>query len=68
MCDLSSFGLRDMTACGAALREMGAGAESMEEVACQIIRRKRIPVGLLKPACKRVNVNQVAGNRSLGSS
>jgi hypothetical protein len=38
MFDLARFGLRDMTECGAALRQLGAGASSMEEVANRIVR------------------------------
>ena len=38
MYDLTSFSLRDMTECGAALRKLGSGASSMEEVANRIVR------------------------------
>lgn len=37
MYDLTRFSLKDMTACGAALRQMGADAGSMEEVADRIV-------------------------------
>jgi hypothetical protein len=33
MYDLTSFSLKDMTACGETLRRMGDGAASMEEAA-----------------------------------
>lgn len=33
-----SFHLRDMTACGATLRRLGAGAKSLEEVADRLVR------------------------------
>ncbi len=36
MHDLAQFGLKDMVECGAALREVGAGASSMEEVAQRV--------------------------------
>jgi hypothetical protein len=36
--DLTNFSLRDMTDCGAALRKMGLGAHTMEEVANHIVR------------------------------
>jgi hypothetical protein len=36
--DLTRFSLSDMTACGAALRAVSAGARSMEEVATRIVR------------------------------
>ncbi|HNJ20919.1 MAG TPA: PAS domain-containing protein, partial [Nitrospira sp.] len=35
---LRSFQLRDMTACGAALRQSGAGAQSFDEVADRLVR------------------------------
>jgi hypothetical protein len=38
MYDLTAFTLRDMTACGAALRRLGDGAGSMEEVGGRIAR------------------------------
>jgi hypothetical protein len=38
MYDLTNFTLSDMTACGAALRKLSAGACSMEEVARRIVR------------------------------
>ncbi|MFQ5594216.1 MAG: sensor histidine kinase [Anaerolineae bacterium] len=38
MYDLTSFTLKDMTDCGAALRKLDSGATSMEEVANQIVR------------------------------
>jgi len=38
MHDLRNFSLGSMTSCGAALRRIGAGAESMEEVADHIVR------------------------------
>ncbi len=38
MYHLSRFGLSEMTECGAALRKMGLGASSMEEVANRIVR------------------------------
>ncbi|MGH9750099.1 MAG: response regulator, partial [Candidatus Polarisedimenticolia bacterium] len=38
MYDLARFGLKEMTACGSALRELGAGAGSMEEVAERMVR------------------------------
>lgn len=38
MYDLTHFGLREMTACGVALRDLGNGASSMEEVAERIVR------------------------------
>lgn len=38
MYDLTQFNLKDMTACGAALRQMGADAGSMEEVASRAVR------------------------------
>jgi len=37
MFDLGHFTLRDMTTCGAALRKLGCGAQSMEEVAGRIV-------------------------------
>lgn len=37
MYDLTAFSLKDMTACGAALRQMGDGAASMEETAQKIV-------------------------------
>lgn len=37
MYDLTHFSLKDMTACGAALRQMGSDAGSMEEVADRIV-------------------------------
>ena len=37
MHDLASFQLGDMALCGAALRKLGSGAESMEEVANRIV-------------------------------
>lgn len=38
MYDLRRFSLGDMTRCGAALRKIGSGASSMEEVAIRIVR------------------------------
>jgi len=38
MYDLTKFTLRDMTECGAALRNLSVGAGSMEEVANKIVR------------------------------
>ena len=38
MYDLTAFSLKDMTACGAALRQMGNGAASMEEAAQKMVR------------------------------
>jgi hypothetical protein len=38
MYDLTRFALSDMTECGAALRQLGRDAESMEEVANRIVR------------------------------
>jgi hypothetical protein len=38
MYDLTNFTLSDMTACGAALRKLSAGARSMEEVARRLVR------------------------------
>ena len=38
MFNLSTFALSDMTVCGAALRRLGTGAESMEEVAIRTVR------------------------------
>ncbi|MCA9925686.1 MAG: hypothetical protein KC421_25115, partial [Anaerolineales bacterium] len=38
MYDLTAFSLKDMTACGAALRQMGDGAASMEEAAQKMVR------------------------------
>lgn len=38
MYDLTAFSLKDMTACGAALRQMGDGATSMEEAAGKMVR------------------------------
>lgn len=38
MFDLSAFAVKDMTACGAALRKLGSGAGSMEEVAGRVVR------------------------------
>lgn len=38
MYDLTAFSLKDMTACGAALRQMGDGATSMEETAQKMVR------------------------------
>jgi hypothetical protein len=38
MYDLTNFTLGDMTACGAALRQLSAGAGSMEEVAGRVVR------------------------------
>lgn len=38
MYQLRSFHLRDMTACGAALRRLGVGAKSLEEVAERLVR------------------------------
>jgi hypothetical protein len=38
MYQLTRFGLREMTECGAALRRLGAGAASLEEVASEIVR------------------------------
>jgi hypothetical protein len=38
MYDLTKFSLSDMTYCGAALRKLGSGATSMEEVAKRIIQ------------------------------
>jgi hypothetical protein len=38
MYDLTNFTLSDMTACGAALRKLSAGARTMEEVARRIVR------------------------------
>lgn len=38
MYDLTRFTLKDMTACGAALRQIGQGAASMEEVADRTVR------------------------------
>lgn len=38
MYDLSQFSLKEMTECGAALRKLGAGATSLEEVANRAVR------------------------------
>jgi hypothetical protein len=38
MYDLTNFTLRDMTACGAALRKLGEGARTLEEVAGRTVR------------------------------
>ncbi len=38
MYDLTRFTLADMTRCGAAMRRMGQGASSMEQVAARIVR------------------------------
>src|ERR1700682_154025 len=38
MYDLTHFGLKEMTVCGAALRDLGSGADSMEDVAERIVR------------------------------
>jgi len=38
MYDLTHFTLKDMTVCGAALRQIGQGATSMEDVANRIVR------------------------------
>jgi len=38
MYDLTRFTLKEMTACGAALRKLGSGAASMEEAADRLIR------------------------------
>ena len=38
MYDLTNFTLSDMTACGAALRKLSAGARTMEDVARRIVR------------------------------
>jgi hypothetical protein len=38
MYDLTRFALSDLAACGAALRKLGAGAASMEEVANRVVR------------------------------
>ncbi|MEP6691556.1 MAG: hypothetical protein ABJD07_10385 [Gemmatimonadaceae bacterium] len=38
MFDLQSFSLREMTACGVALRGLGKGAASMEEVSGRVVR------------------------------
>ena len=38
MYDLTAFSLKDMTACGAALRQMGDGAASMEAAAQKMVR------------------------------
>lgn len=38
MYQLTGFGLREMTECGAALRQLGAEAASLEEVASKIVR------------------------------
>jgi len=38
MYDLTAFTLEDMTTCGAALRQLGAGAASMEEAANRTVR------------------------------
>lgn len=37
MYDLTTFTMRDMTECGAALRKLGSGATSMEEAASRIV-------------------------------
>ena len=38
MYDLTRFGLKEMTVCGASLRDLGGGADSMEHVAARIVR------------------------------
>jgi hypothetical protein len=38
MYDLTRFTLRDMVECGIALRQLGLGAESMEEASNRILR------------------------------
>jgi hypothetical protein len=38
MYDITRFGLKEMTGCGAALRDLGHGAGCMEEVATRIVR------------------------------
>ncbi len=38
MYDLNTFGLRDMTECGAALRKLGVGASTLEQAADRIVR------------------------------
>ena len=38
MYDITRFSLADMTRCGAALRRMGEGSTSMEEVAGKVVR------------------------------
>ena len=38
MYDLTHFGLKEITVCGAALPDLGHGADSMEDVAERIVR------------------------------
>jgi hypothetical protein len=56
---LRSFQLRDMTACGAALRRLGTDAASLEQVADRLVRHlyKSLTMGHLgEPACSLVRL------------
>ena len=56
---LRSFQLRDMTACGAALRRLGAGAKTFDEVADRLVRHLYTSLTLPqtgKPACVLVRL------------
>ncbi|ULA61426.1 MAG: Histidine kinase [Nitrospira sp.] len=51
---LRSFQLRDMTACGAALRQLGAGAQTFDEVADRLVRHLYTSLTMVQtgePAC-----------------
>ncbi|MFZ1842318.1 MAG: PAS domain-containing protein, partial [Nitrospira sp.] len=56
---LRSFQLRDMTACGAALRRLGTDATSLEQVADRLVRHlyRSLTMGHLRePACSLVRL------------
>ena len=59
MYQLRSFHLRDMTACGAALRRLSAGATSLEEVADRLVRHLYTSLTLDQhgePACSLIRL------------
>ncbi|MDR4480236.1 MAG: PAS domain S-box protein [Nitrospira sp.] len=59
MYQLRSFQLRDMTACGAALRRLSAGATSLEEVADRLVRHlyTSLTIGQQgEPACSLIRL------------
>ena len=59
MYHLRSFHLRDMTACGAALRRLGTNARSLQEVADRLVRHLYTSLTMAQtgdPACVLVRL------------
>jgi hypothetical protein len=69
MYDLAQFSLKEMTECGAALRKLGTGAASLEEVANRVVRYLHEQLGDLsagRPACALVRFFKTHPFKELG--